>query len=396
MRKCVAAFFMYKAVNIHVFFMFLLFTRTPTEKFVLLTFIAPHTDYSRHLVPLLPNKPVPLLCPLPPPPRHTKVCVVVPAQRAAALGLSHLPTHHAMPSRGSPPRDIHFTPLAQANASSGQHSGSGYPSHTRSHSHTPLSASGHGVGGGGGGVFGQHHSVPQVAADQQRHAISVPPHHLLREAGHSSSYGGSAHHSMHMPSAHQTTGDARRGRAKANGYPSTPQGGRSIGHCSLPEYERSKYEMCLPSTSYPPQGWSGDVGGGRGVRNGLMRSQSPPTMARSSAHGRSGGGAPRPPSATASRGYDNQYPTTRFSGAGGGSLPAAGVGGGSTTEGFSAGVGMSGRRHSGSSVMSGRASMRQEAIAAASHYYSVGDVGNEHAYDRSDYAGSYAGSSRVA
>lgn len=318
---------------------------------------------------------------------------MVPAQRAAALGLSHLPTHHAIPSRGSPPRDIHFTPLAQANAPSGQHSGSSYPSHTRSHSHTPVSASGHGVGGGGGG-FGQHNSVPQVAADQQHHAINVPPHHLPRESGHSYSYGGSAHHALHIPSAQQTAVDARRGRAKPRSYPSVPQGSRSSGHSSLPEYERSKYDMCLSSTSYPPQGWSGDVGGGRGVRTGLMRSQSPPTMVRSSAHGRSGGGAPRPPPPTPSRGYDNQYPSTRFSGAGGGSLPVAG-GGGPATEGLSAGVSMSGRRHSGSSVMSGRSSMRQEALAAASHYYSVGDVGNEHAYDR-DYTGSYSGPSRVA
>lgn len=295
-----------------------------------------------------------------------QVCVVVPAQRAAALGLSHLPGHHSMTactSRGSPPRDVHFTPLAPPGSSGGGHSG--YPSHTRSHSYTAMSATSRGGGGGYGHHADQHHAMGSS-------------HHVSPKASHS--YG--APPPSHMGHLHE-----RRERAEPRGYSMPSSGGGSgNGGPSISEYERAKYDLALPSTSYPPPGWSGDMAGTRGMGHGMMRSQSPPSMMRSAYATRNGGGAPRPPP-TPPRGYDNQYPSSRY-----GTGAAAAAAG--PSDGFSGGMTSTGRRHSGSSAIGGRgSSMRQEALAASNHYYSVGEIGGEHGYDR-DF--SYAGPSRMA
>lgn len=63
-----------------------------------------------------------------------------------------------------------------------------------------------------------------------------------------------------------------------------------------------------------------------------------------------------------------------------------GAGGPTMGDGTFVALGVTGRRHSGSSVMVGKdPSMRQEAaLAAASYYYGDDDIGNERVYDR-DY-----------
>lgn len=316
-----------------------------------------------------------------------QVCVVVPAQRAAALGLSqhsgHLPSGSCS-SRGSPPRDSHFAPFMQSGAhGSGGHSG--YPSHTRSHSSAaPLSSSsGHvSVGGssssGGGGGGGYGHRASQGGGDQH-HAMTAPPHHVSPKSGRS--YG--APPPMQMPPVHHE----RRGRTEPRGYLPAGGGGGS-GSSSFSEYERTKYDSsCVHSSSYTSTEWGGDsaTGSSRGVAHGMMRSQSPPDAAPSVISSRNGGGAPRPPP-TPPRGYENQYTSTRYTATG----PV-----GRATEGFPPGIGMTGRRHSGSSVMSGRNSMRQDAIAAMNCYYSVDDMANEYAFD-AEYTSTTAGPSRLA
>lgn len=113
------------------------------------------------------------------------------------------------------------------------------------------------------------------------------------------------------------------------------------------------------------------------MTHGIMRSQSPPDSApsaMSSMSSRNGGGAPRPPP-TPPRGYENQYTPTRYAATG----PPGQIG--RATDGFPPGISMTGRRHSGSSVMSGRNTMRQDAIAAMNGYYSVDDLANEYAFD---------------
>lgn len=248
--------------------------------------------------------------------------------------------------------------------------------------HGNNSSIGGGRGSGGGGGYGHHGSQSTDA----HHAMSAP-HHASPKAGHS--YGGPAL-MQHMPVHHE-----RRGRAEPRGYAPAANGGG--GGPSYSEYEGSKYDLSpLPSNSYTPPGWNGDAPVSRSVGHGMMRSQSPPAMMRGAHGGRNGGGAPRPPP-TPPRGYDNQYSSTRYNVAshgGNGSGGGGGGGHGGAVDGFPASLGATGRRHSGSSVMSGRNSMQLDALAAStSYYYSVGETGNEHAYDR-DY--SYAGPSRMA
>lgn len=279
-----------------------------------------------------------------------QVCVVVPAQRAAALGLSHHPTHalSSCSSRGSPPSDLHFIPLGSGSG------GSGYPSHTRSHSLTPSSSSsGHGVSSGVVG-YGQYEHHP--------HTISAPPHHHSTSSHKpvtNHSYGGggggghghghSSHSSVHMPPVHQQQ-PRRRGRGEPRGHlPAHCVGGQQQHQQSRsstypPEYERCQQQSqgvtFSHSTSYPPPGWSGDGPAARGMRHDALRSQSPPTLMPS--EGRSGGGLKRPPP-TPPRGYELPY--SRYN-------SSAGPGHGSGLDALPAGLSVTGRRHSGSSVMS--------------------------------------------
>ena len=128
------------------------------------------------------------------------------------------------------------------------------------------------------------------------------------------------------------------------------------------------------------------------MAHGMMRSQSPPDAApsaMSSMSSRNGGGAPRPPP-TPPRGYENQYTSTRYAAAG----PAGQIG--RATDGFPPVISMTGRRHSGSSVMSGRNTMRQDAMAAMNCYYSVDDMTNEYGFDAEYTSTSATASSRLA
>lgn len=277
---------------------------------------------------------------------------MVPAQRAAALGLPHHPTH-SLPScspRNSSAGEISFVPLAQGNGHSG------YPSHTRSHSHTPTSNNCH---GGGYSSYGQ----------SEHHVINIT-HHAHQKANHT--YSG--HAPVHIPPVHQGVSQ-RRGRAEPRAHTSTLSGGGN----AYTDYERSQYELVHPPNNlYPSQDWSGDGSGTGGLRQCAMRSQSPPTLMRIS-QARSGGGAPRPMPAV-HQPYDNHY-----------SLYASAPSHVGAIDGFHAGVSATGRRHSGSSLMSGRQSTQQDGLAHSSFYF-ASDCGNEHVYDR-DYG--YAGPSRM-
>lgn len=323
----------------------------------------------------------------------------MPAQRAAALGLSqhttgHLPTGSCS-TRGSPPRDSHFAPFIQSSAHGAGGGHSGYSSHTRSHSSAaPLSSSsGHvGVGGGGsgGGGAGYGHRASQGGGEQQHHAMSAP-HHVSPKGGRS--YG--APPPMQMPPVHHE----RRGRPEPRGYPPAASGGSGGGGggsagSPFSDYERTKYESpsLSHSNSYTSSDWGVDsVAASRGMAHGMMRSQSPPDAApsvMSSMSSRNGGGAPRPPP-TPPRGYENQYTSTRYAATG----PAGQIG--RATDGSPPGISMTGRRHSGSSVMSGRNTMRQDALAAMNCYY-VDDMANEYAFDAEYTSTTTAAPSRLA
>lgn len=227
----------------------------------------------------------------------------------------------------------------------------------------------------GGASYG--HLTPQGAADQH-HAIGTP-HHVAAKSSHS--YGVPP---LHMPPLYHE----RRERSDSRGYQMPLKGGSSGapggggGNHSLADYERTKYEQPLPSTSYPPPGWSGDSAGSRGMSHDTLRSQSPPTVMRTAHAARNGGRAPRP-TPTQLRGYDNQYPPSRYSTVGG------------PGDGFPPpGISVIGRRHSGSSLLAGRDTLRQDTLPTTNYFYPAGsDNGNEHAYDR-DF--SYAGPSRMA
>ena len=323
----------------------------------------------------------------------SQVCVVVPAQRAAALGLSHLPQHAmgSCASRGTPPRDIHFPTLTQSTSAGGGHGhGQGrYPSHTRSHSYSISPTShGHGHSSGGGGYL---HHAPQGADQHEHHAIgSIGSHHHVG-AKTSHSYGVPA--PMHMPPLYHE----RRELSEPRGYQMPLNSGNggtagtgaagigvgSGGGRSMVDYKRSKFDLPPPSTSYPPPGWSGDGTGMRGMSHDTIRSQSPPIGMRT-AHGtRNGGGAPRP-TPPQPRGYDKQsqnYQSSRY-----GAVSGPG-------DGLPPGIPVIGRRHSGSSLLAGSDSMRQDVLAATNFFYSAGDIGNEHTYDH-DF--SYGSASRLA
>ncbi|CAM9330531.1 unnamed protein product [Scytosiphon promiscuus] len=353
------------------------------------------------------------------------VCVVVPAQRAAALGLAAHPAHHlhspgTCTSRGSPPHDTHFTALAQSNAVSGGGGGGGrqgHPSHMRSHSQ-PVSS----VGGGSGG-YG-HHGSPHGSADHH-HGGMASPHHVSPSSGrlvsvspgHHMSPGSSVHHvspsaghhvspnqgrsyggppSMHMPPMRRE----RRRNTEPRDYPVAAN-----GHPSFSEYDRSPENQAdhnLHSNAYVSPEWGyDDAGSSRGgtpaAPHNVVRPSSPPATVRSSIHAafgggggggsssRNGGGAPRPPAASP-RGYDNHYSSTRYNSRGIDGFSVTGVSGGA-----SGGVAM--RRRSESSAVMGRSSMQQDALAAAaSYYYSVDDMGKDDITYEHD---SYGASSRL-
>eukprot|EP00752_Nemacystus_decipiens_P016420 g14677.t1 len=331
------------------------------------------------------------------------VCVVVPAQRAAALGLAPHPPHHlhspgAVTLRGSPPQDTHFSPLAQSGG--GGHAG--YPFHTRSHSH----GHGGGVGGGGGGYGVDHHlsSLHHVSPSSGHHLSPSSSHHTSPSSGHhvspnaGRSCGGAP--SMHMPPIMHREG---RGRAEPRDYPSPANaGGGGGGSASYAEYERSmQQQQPEPAASYVMPEWGyDDSGSSRGGHaavaapsHNVIRSQSPPAnMRRSTLHtvfggggggggGRNGGGAPRPPSASP-RAYDGHYSSTRYNARGADGFSVAGI--------SSGGVAM--RRRSESSAMIGRSSIQRDALAAAASYHnSVDDMGKDDAMYGRDYGLGYGG-----
>lgn len=285
---------------------------------------------------------------------------MVPAQRAAALGLAHHPTHTlpSSSSRGSTPGDVHFVPLASGSG------GSGYPGHTRSHSHTPSSSS-HGCVSGG--VVGYGHYVASGASTSEHHphavhgphnhhkslnvsqsSVSSVPFAGVGGSGHGHGHGPLTHSAAHgMSSLHQLQ---RRGRGRVDSsrglHPSalgvSGQQSRSSAYGSS-EYDRSQHASPAfsHSTSYPPPGWSGDGPGmARSVPHGALRSQSPPPLISSASEGRSGGGAPRPP--TPPRSYELPYGRYQVVPGHGGVMDA-----------YPAGVSAPSRRHSGSSLMTG-------------------------------------------
>lgn len=340
--------------------------------------------------------------------------MVVPAQRAAALGLAHHPAHSLASSgpRGSPPGDTHYIPVAPG---TGGHSSGGNPSHIRSHSHTPSSSSnGH---NSGGGVGGYGHYVP---SEHHSHAFSVAHHHgaisqnsVSSLSGHSSShsYGGHGHaHAapMHMPPVHQQYSSSTRqprqpqqrsrGRGESRGQFSTHSSIGVTRHSPQSSYttEYDRTQLDLPTShanSYPPQGWRGDDLGSASMRYAALRSQSPPLM--HNAQSRSGGGAPRPPPPPP-RGYESQY--SRYT------PPPPGHA--SALDGFPAGTSTTGRRHSGSSAMSSSranggisSGLRHDCLGGSallsSTFYSsptAGEIGSERLYDH-EYT--YTGPSRM-
>ncbi|CAM9869985.1 unnamed protein product, partial [Ectocarpus fasciculatus] len=225
------------------------------------------------------------------------VCVVVPAQRAAALGLAPHPPHslHSTgkcTSRGNAPCDGHFSSLAQSSAASGGGGAGGHPgyaSHTRSHSQ-PISHGGGSGGGGGGGGYGHHGGSPHGnfdhhhggAAASQPHLLSVSPshhlspssshhfspssgHHISPSSGHrvspsaGRSYGGPP--AMHMPPMPRD----RQGRAEPRDYPAGASGSGGSSP-SFGDYERSSQsESHLHSAYVLPEWGYDDAGGGGGA-----------------------------------------------------------------------------------------------------------------------------------
>eukprot|EP00903_Cladosiphon_okamuranus_P009296 g8869.t1 len=315
------------------------------------------------------------------------VCVVVSAQRAAALGLAPHPAHNlnspgVRTSRGSPPHDSHFSPVAQSGG--GGHVA--YPFHTRSHSQ------GHG-GGGGYGV--EHHlsSSHHVSPNSGHHLSPSSGHHTSPSSGHHISpnagraYGGPP--SMHMPPINREG----RGCFEPRDFPSPANsgGGGGSGGGGSPSYV--EYERLLqrpePASSYVMPEWGYDDSGASRTSHaaaappshGVGRSQSPPAnMRRSTLHSvfggggssRNGGGAPRPPTASP-RAYDGHYSSTRYNSRAADGFSVTGI--------SSGGVAM--RRRSESSAMIGRSSIQRDAIAAAASYYqSVDDMGNDAMYGR--------------
>lgn len=377
---------------------------------------APHlTDFvSRELTGTLTP---PLICCVSSAHASLQVCVVVPAQRAAALGLAPHPARNlrstsSSSAKASSTRDSHFSPGTQQQSSSAAAGGHpGYPSQARSHSQS--------VGGGG---YGHHDSSPRGSIDYHHGGMMTPPHHLSPSSGHHTSPSSAGHlvspssgqfvspnmgwsygapPSIHMPPMHrELRGRTEPSYSLAGDYVSAGSGGGGSGSPSYAEYERSSLQRELSlhsSSSHVSSEWGyddarGSRGSGVSAAQGLGRSQSPPAMMRNSllvapSGGRNGGGAPRPPSASP-REYDGRYSSTHYSGRGLDGFPVAGVG--------SANGGVATRRRSESSAMVGHSSMQRECLAIAASYYNpVDDIGkDDFGYGR-EYDRSYGEPSRL-